>query len=71
MPIKILRNHTIMNIKKHEIGGWKTIDSRLQKVCPICRAAPTAKCLEKVKDGMHFIEEPHKERYEKIKGDDK
>lgn len=38
-------------------------DSRLDKVCPICRAAPGVKCLEPVRDGSKYIEEPHKERY--------
>jgi hypothetical protein len=38
-------------------------DSRLEKACPICQAAPGGKCLEKVRDGSKYIDEPHKERY--------
>jgi hypothetical protein len=33
-------------------------------VCPKCRAARGGRCLEPVKDGSKFIEEPHEERVE-------
>lgn len=33
-------------------------------VCPKCRAARGGRCLEPVKDGSKFIEEPHAERVE-------
>lgn len=39
-------------------------DPRLNKVCPICKAAPGGKCLEKTLWGSRYIETPHKERYE-------
>jgi mono/diheme cytochrome c family protein len=34
----------------------------LAVVCPQCHGV--RKCLEPVKDGSHFIEQPHKERVE-------
>lgn len=42
-------------------------DKRLEKVCPICKAAPTGKCLERASGGSYgykWIDEPHKERYQ-------
>lgn len=39
------------------------IERRFAKACPICKAAPTGRCLEKVKDGHQYLAEPHPERY--------
>lgn len=33
-------------------------------VCPKCRAAKGGRCLDPVKDGSKFIDEPHAERWD-------
>ena len=35
---------------------------QLSVVCPNCHAAVGAKCLERKRDGMEWIENPHPER---------
>lgn len=39
------------------------MDNRLAKACPVCKAALGGKCLEKIKDGSKYIDEPHQQRY--------
>lgn len=36
--------------------------AQLAIVCPLCHAGRGGKCLEKKRDGMNWIEEPHPER---------
>lgn len=39
-------------------------EAELSIVCPKCKAAPGGKCLDKVVDRSHWIENPHIERVE-------
>jgi hypothetical protein len=38
------------------------VPEQLAIVCPFCHAAVGSKCLERKRDGMEWIEEPHPER---------
>lgn len=45
-----------------------SMEEILNSTCPVCSAAPTAKCLEKKvggMGGMNWIENPHPERIRK------
>lgn len=45
--------------------------SPYEVVCPKRRAARTVRCLEPVKDGSRFVEQPHTERIELANGEGK